>query len=137
LPDVHSGEQFGLVSSDYTSPFKGLLEIKEEYKEDDEFDLSSFDDSSLAQTFNIQKPALPKLPHYISSISDTVTSALSHLNIVSKFDMDFYLQYSSIDLFNGYRYSGLLRTWTKNISFEIVCNDVKLRIGGRAAEEED
>jgi hypothetical protein len=74
LPDVHSGEQFGLVSSDYTSSFKGLLEIKEEYKEDDEFDLSSFDDSSLAQTFNIQKPALPKLPHYISSISDTVTS---------------------------------------------------------------
>ena len=31
----------------------------------------------------------------------------------------------------------LLRTWTKNILFKIVCNDVKLRIGGRAAEEED
>lgn len=70
LPDVHSGEQFGLVSSDYTSSFKGLLEIKEEYKEDDEFDLSSFDDSSLAQILNIQKPALPKLPHYISSTSN-------------------------------------------------------------------
>ena len=29
----------------------------------------------------------------------------------------------------------VLRTWTKNIF--IVCNDVKLRTGGRAAEEED
>jgi len=71
LPDVHSGEEFGLISSDYTSSFKGLLEIKEEYNEDDEFDLSSFDDSNLAQTLNIQKPTLPKLSHYISSTSDT------------------------------------------------------------------
>jgi hypothetical protein len=43
---------------------------------------------------------------YEAQFLDDANEALSHLNIVSKFDMDFYLQYSSIDLFNGYRYSG-------------------------------
>ena len=63
LQDVQSGEQFGLIASNYTSSFKGLLEIKEECKED-EFDLGSFDHSGatdLAQTLNID-PQLLKLP---------------------------------------------------------------------------
>jgi hypothetical protein len=63
LQDVRSGEQFGLIASNYTSSFKGLLEIKEECKED-EFDLASLDDSGatdLAQTLNID-PQLLQLP---------------------------------------------------------------------------
>ena len=63
LQDVQSGEHFGLIASNYTFSFKGLLEIKEECKED-EFDLGSFDHSGatdLAQTLNID-PQLLKLP---------------------------------------------------------------------------
>jgi hypothetical protein len=46
LQDVCSSEEFGLVASSYTTSFKGLLEIKEEYKEEDEFGLPLFKESS-------------------------------------------------------------------------------------------
>jgi len=54
LCNVESGEQFGLVTSRYTSSFKGLLEIKEEYKEEDEFGLSSLGDPDLVPTLDTQ-----------------------------------------------------------------------------------
>jgi hypothetical protein len=63
LKVVNSGENFGLVSSEYTTSFKGLLEVKEEVDED-HYDLHSISDNDI-KTFMRQldiDPALLALP---------------------------------------------------------------------------
>lgn len=65
LPKVDSGEQFGLVESEYATSFKGLIEMKEEVKEEDAVDLSTLDEmdefSDTLKGLNID-PDLLQLP---------------------------------------------------------------------------
>jgi hypothetical protein len=101
LQDVRSGEEFGLVASSYTTSFKGLLEIKEEYREEDEFGLSSFKESSPMDGLNINPThgsANNTLPNHLqvsrhtvailpspssSGIVDNTTAEIAELNTTS------------------------------------------------------
>lgn len=101
LQDVRSGEEFGLVASSYTTSFKGLLEIKEEYREEDEFGLSSFKESSPMDGLDINPThgsANNTLPNHLqvsrhtvailpspssSGIVDNTTAEIAELNTTS------------------------------------------------------
>ena len=66
LAKVVSGEMFGLVASEYSSSFKGLLEIKEEISEEDhplieERSSDAFDPAEMFGMLNID-PALVDVP---------------------------------------------------------------------------
>jgi hypothetical protein len=56
-----SGEKFGLVTSEYATSFKGLLEIKEEIKEEDALDLLDHADTERPVSVNAD-PTLPTQP---------------------------------------------------------------------------
>jgi hypothetical protein len=84
LQDVRSGEEFGLVASSYTTSFKGLLEIKEEYKEEDEFGLSLFKESSPMHNLDINpahssadniQPDHLQVPHHTVTILPSPSSS--------------------------------------------------------------
>ena len=66
MAKVASGEMFGLVASEYSSSFKGLLEIKEEISEEDqplieERSSDAFDPAEMFGMLNID-PALVDVP---------------------------------------------------------------------------
>ena len=66
LAKVASGEMFGLVASEYSSSFKGLLNIKEEISKEDqhlieECSSDAFDPAKMFRMLNID-PALVKVP---------------------------------------------------------------------------
>jgi hypothetical protein len=61
LLDVESGEAFGLVESRYTETFGGLLEVKDEDDEGDEFTLTHDAADTILQEIGVD-PALRFLP---------------------------------------------------------------------------
>ena len=64
LPIVDSGENFGLVESNYSTTFKGLIEVKEEPEDEGILYLPSLDDDeiqNLLRELNID-PSLLRLP---------------------------------------------------------------------------
>lgn len=61
LQTVNSGEEFGLVSSDYATSFRGLIEIKEEVKDEYIPDYDASDVDALMRDLSID-PALLVVP---------------------------------------------------------------------------
>lgn len=70
---IESGEKFGLVASEYATSFKGLIDIKQEAKDEDILDIPEYDTSDVdALIHNLQiDPVLLTVPehHPISSNS--------------------------------------------------------------------
>lgn len=64
LQVVSSGEMFGLVSSEYTNTFKGLIEVKMEAEDEDLLDkqeVDTFDPAEMLRSMNID-PSLVDIP---------------------------------------------------------------------------
>jgi len=88
LPIVDSGETFGLVESNYTTSFKGLIEVKEEPEDEDIRHLPFLDDDdiqALMQRLKID-PSLLQLPSSSgasTSIHQSDTIPVSHQHDIS------------------------------------------------------
>lgn len=88
LRKVDSGEKFGLVQSDYTTSFKGLIEMKEEVKDEDLTNLSSVSEdgensiygSMLHDLTSSIDPKLLRQPEPHPSVSE-LTSNTRHLSL--------------------------------------------------------
>lgn len=78
LQVVSSGEKFGLVSSDYTNTFKGLIEVKLEVEEDpfDKQEVGAFDPAEMLKSMNID-PNLLNIPEARTIPSRTSVIELS------------------------------------------------------------